>query len=111
MGTITIRIDDEIERQIDERRGEKPKSDFYREIILAYLNTPEKNLTTKVSSVNTGHIEALEQQNSQLREQITDLRADKSKLMTLLNQEQALHMQTQKLLPPAPEKKWWKFWI
>lgn len=109
MGSITIRIPDELEEKIDEQRGDKPKSEFYRDIIEDHVSRPAYNLTTPVSN-NTGHIEALEQQNSLLKDQIADLRADKSKLMSLLNQEQALHMQTQKLLPPAPEKKWWQVW-
>ncbi len=110
MGTITIRIDEDIEKQIDERRGDKPKSDFYREIILAFLNTPERNMNTELSTVNTNHIQALETQISHLRETIADLRADKGKLMTLLNQEQALHLKTQGLLPAPAGGKWWKFW-
>lgn len=109
MGTITLRIDEEIEKQIDERRGDKPKSDFYREIILGFLNTPEKNLNTNVFNENTHHIQALEQQISDLRDVLADLRADKGKLMALLNQEQALHLKTLALLP-APAGHWWQFW-
>lgn len=104
MGQITIRIDDELEKQIDERRGDKPKSDFYRDILKGYLTTTDNNLITPEVSQNSDYIRSLEQQ-------IADLKADKGKLMTLLNQEQALHMQTQRLLLPAPgQRKWWKFW-
>lgn len=103
MGKITIRIDDDLETQIDKWRGDKPKSDFYRDIIKEYLTTPDDQKTTPVVSQNSDYTRSLEQQ-------ISDLRDDKIKLMTLLNQEQALHMQTQRLLPPAPQKKkWWEF--
>ncbi len=112
MGQITIRIDDELEAKIEERRGDKPKSDFYREILTAYLTTSDCKLTTSddnLSANNSGHIHSLEQQISMLKDQNMDMRSSNSKLMALLNQEQALHLQTQKLLP-APDKKWWKFW-
>jgi hypothetical protein len=104
MGQITIRIDDELEKQIEERRGDKPKSDFYREILTRHLTATDDKLITPAVSQNEDHIKSLEQQNS-------DLRDDKNKLMMLLNQEQALHMRTQKMLPaPGPEKKWYRFW-
>ncbi len=112
MGSITIRIPDELEAKIDERRGDKPKSDFYRDILTTFVSKSDDNLNTNVSSLNTensGHIQSLEQQISMLRDQNTDLRSSNGKLMMLLNQEQALHLQTQKLLP-APDKKWWRFW-
>lgn len=112
MGSITIRLSDELETKIEERRGEKSKSDFYRDILIAFVSKPDDNLLTNVSNLNTensGHIQALEQQISILKDHNTDLRSSNSKLMTLLNQEQSLHLQTQKLLP-APEKKWWIFW-
>lgn len=117
MGSITIRIPDELEEKIEAQRGEKSKSDFYRDILSEHVNKPGGILLTTDDKVptpeigNTELVQSLEQQISSLKDQIADLRADKGKLMTLLNQEQALHMQTQRLLPPAPEqKKWWKFW-
>ncbi len=106
MGQITIRIDDELEKQIDERRGDKPKSDFYRDILTRYLTaTDDKLITPEVTqNLDLDRIKSLELQ-------ISDLREDKNKLMMLLNQEQALHMRTQKMLPaPGPEKKWYLFW-
>lgn len=113
MGSITIRIPDELEEKIEMQRGEKSKSDFYRDIITEYVSKPDCNLLTtdnKLLTPGAEHIQSLEQQISSLKEQNADLRADKGKLMTLLNQEQALHMQTQRLLPPAPERKWYQFW-
>ncbi len=104
MGQITIRIDDELEKQIDERRGDKPKSDFYRDILTRYLTATDDKLITSEVSQNSDYVRSMEQQ-------IADLRDDKNKLMALLNQEQALHMRTQKMLPaPGPEKKWYRFW-
>ncbi len=108
MGSITIRIPNELEEKIEAQRGDKSKSDFYRDIITEHVSKPAYNLPTPVSN-NTGHLEALEQQISMLKDQNTDLRSSNSKLMTLLNQEQALHLQTQKMLS-APDKKWWHFW-
>lgn len=115
MGQITIRIDEELEKKIEESRGDKPKSDFYRDILSAFVSKSDGNLTTTDDSLitqNADRIQVLEQQISSLKDQNADLRDDKIKLMTLLNQEQALHMRTQKMLPgPVPEQKtWWKFW-
>lgn len=104
ISTINLRIDDELEAKLDGLRGDKSKSDFYREIITDYLNRP----SVPVSNT-TGYIHSLEQQISMLKDQVTDLRNSNGKLMSLLNQEQALHLQTQRMLP-APEKNWWKFW-
>lgn len=104
MGQITIRIDDELEKQIEERRGDKSKSDFYRDILTGYLTATDDKLTAPVVNMNEDYVKELE-------EQVSELRRDKNSLMTLLNQEQVLHMKTQRSLPPAPEdKKWWKFW-
>ncbi len=108
MGSITIRIPDELEEKIEAQRGEKSKSDFYRDIIAEHVNKPAYNLTTNESN-STGHIESSEQ-ISMLKDWNTDLRSSNSQLRALLNQEQALHLQTQKLLPAPGQKKWWKFW-
>lgn len=113
MGQITIRIDDELETKIDERRGDKPKSDFYREMLISYLAAGDGKLTTtedKVIADNSGYIKSLEEQLSLLKDQVTDLRGTNGKLMALLNQEQALHLQTQRMLPAPEIKKWWHVW-
>ena len=102
MGQITIRIDDELEKIIDEHRGSKPKSDYYREILSAHVNKPDCNLTT---GVDTRLIE-------QLTGQVRFLEGKLDEANRLLLNEQTLHLTTQRMLPPAQvgKKPWYLFW-
>ncbi len=49
-----------------------------------------------------------------LLSQINYLQSENSKLLYLFSREQALHLQTQKMLPEKSEKEgkkqWWQFW-
>ncbi|MDL5503126.1 MAG: hypothetical protein QSU88_07915, partial [Candidatus Methanoperedens sp.] len=45
--TITIRLDLETHRRIEDKRGTESKSEFYRKIILDYLDKPADNMNTK----------------------------------------------------------------
>lgn len=106
MGQITIRIPDDLEEKIDERRGEKTRSDFYREVLAGYLTTDYK-LTTSPGRTDDNLIANA----ISMQDEIKYLKAKLDEALNLLHQEQVLHLQTQRMLPaPAPEKKWWEFW-
>ena len=87
--------------------GEKARTDFIREVILGYFVTKASPEHNQDSPEQVKHIESLQSEISFLREQIKDL--DK-----LLNQEQSLHLQTQRQIMPSSEeitkKSWWQFW-
>lgn len=121
MKTITIRIDDEIFQQIEARRGEASKSDFYRNILIEYIsgkpeNTPDKPEDDLESSE---YVLNIRKENETLRtdashkDAILVLKDDRIK--DLQNQLGFLQFEYQKLsnqlykLLPEP-KKWWMFW-
>lgn len=47
MKTITIRVDEAIFQQIEARRGEASKSDFYRNILIEYISNKSENALNK----------------------------------------------------------------
>lgn len=121
MKTITIRVDEEIFQQIEARRGEASKSDFYRNILIEYIsdkpeiapNKPEDDLE------NSEYVLNIRKENETLRtdashkDAILVLKDDRIK--DLQNQLGFLQFEYQKLsnqlykLLPEP-KKWWMFW-
>ena len=53
MKTISIRVDNELFDEIEEKRGDLPKSEFYRSVINEdNLNTIEDNLNTNEDDIN-----------------------------------------------------------
>ncbi len=52
MKTITIRVEDDIFNKIEEHRGLKSKSEFYRKLIEDYLNKSEDNPNKTEDSLN-----------------------------------------------------------
>ena len=103
MKTITIRVDDELYEEIEKARGDKSKSDFYRDALKEYISK-EKDETTNTNEYTL----LLEKDNEYLKKKVDEL-------LTLLNQEQTLHLQTQGRLPGKVEeaaegKSWWQFW-
>lgn len=122
MEPITIRVDEELQAKLDARRGDKKKSDFYRGILEEYVNTEEitkpDNPITSADKENTlaaAQNEALKGENALLREDVQYLRSKLDETTRLISNEQALHLQTQRMLSapepePTPAKSWWKFW-
>ena len=96
MKTITIRVEDEFFEKIEEKRGNKQKSVFYRELIEEYLNKGEDNLNKH-------------EYVTRLEKEVEYLRGKMDELTKLLHQEQSLHLQTQQMLPEV-KKRWWQFW-
>jgi len=52
MKTITIRVEDDVFNKIEEHRGLKSKSEFYRKLIEDYLNKPEDDMNKTEDSLN-----------------------------------------------------------
>lgn len=100
MGQITIRIDDELEKIIDEQRGNKSKSDYYREILAAHANRSDTTLTASID------IKLIEELSGHAR----FLEGKLDEANRLLLNEQTLHLTTQRMLPPAEKKPWYQFW-
>lgn len=117
---ITIRIRDELGAEIEKRRGDKSKAEFYREMIEAYLRSSEVKLSADEVSGS----------NEILTKDIADLRtelANKDNIIRIMN-ERVKDLQThngflvsefqrimginERLLPPPEpaKKQWWKFW-
>ncbi len=121
MKTITIRIDEEIFQQIEAKRGEASKSDFYRNILVEYisdkpentLNKPEDDLESSEYVLNIRKENETLRTDASHKDAILVLKDDRIK--DLQNQLGFLQFEYQKLsnqlykLLPEP-KKWWMFW-
>jgi len=123
---ITIRVNEELAAEIEKKRGDKSKADFYREILEHYLrsfedgeNVPEKDEDRSESEDAAGEPENNVSKSEyvlRLEDEVKYLRAKVDDLLRTLNQAQVLHLQTQRLLQaPEPEtsaksKPWWQFW-
>jgi hypothetical protein len=96
-------------------RGADNRSEYIRSLLVFALdhkentdaNASEHKENTTDYRENTDLIEVLKQDIEHLRNQNVDL-------TKLLNQEQSLHLQTQRQLMPGQEeivkKNWWQFW-
>jgi hypothetical protein len=106
---ITIRLDRDTLDRIETKRGDQPKSEFYRKIILDYLDKPDYEVSTE------------NQQQELMRIQVE---LDKEKIVSKVYSERIQDLQkslgwmqleyqklSDRLLIPAPVvKSWWKFW-
>ncbi len=117
MTTISIRIDDEVEQELEKRRGDINKSDFYRQIIDYYLKHIDDRVDDTIDDKVDDKKNDIDYKKDILitknEKEIEYLRSENTKLLELLAREQALHLTTQqhKLLPEHTEvKKWYKFW-
>jgi hypothetical protein len=108
MRTFSIRLDEELFEKLESVRGTKTRADYIREVLIAHFSEPQ--ITSKEPQSNLGE----PQQDSlvqSLQSEISYLRSKLDDMTKLLSQEQALHLQTQKLLPESEyAKKWWQFW-
>ncbi len=108
---ITIRLDPETLKRIEDKRGDQPKSEFYRQIIMDYLDKPADNLSTEEHEREIMRIQAeLEKErtvNKVYSERIQDLQ--KSLGWTQL-EYQKLSDRLMLPAPQEPQKPWWQFW-
>ena len=114
MKTITIRIDEELFKKTEARRGGRKKSEFYRSIIKEYLQDKPIEDDEQIE------LPAIAKENEALRSELLF----KDELMKRLKDERLKEMQnqltflqlefqklsTQLLNPPQEPRKWWEFW-
>ncbi len=105
---ITIRVSDELGADIEKKRGDKSKAEFYREILEQYLKSSQDGM--RASENNTGKSEYV----LRLEDEVKYLRAKIDELLRTVTQEQILHLQSQRQIMSTPEeitkKAWWQFW-
>ncbi|MCZ7384158.1 MAG: hypothetical protein O8C63_05345 [Candidatus Methanoperedens sp.] len=132
MKTITIRVEDDVFNKIEEQRGSKSKSEFYRKLIEDYLNNPEDNMNKTEDGLNkredglnnaevnlnkSEYVQNILKENEAMK---VDL-AHKQELLKMANdwindmrnQVGFLQFEYQKIsgrLALAGTRKWWEFW-
>ncbi len=120
MSTITIRIDEELSQKIEEKRGDTPKSDYYRELLsgavsanTCQVNTEKYTEEIAVMQADLKHKEAV----IQMKDQVIQTKEELVKNMqTSLGWMQFEYQKlSDRLMLPAPEpiapvKKWWEIW-
>ena len=111
--TITIRVDEELFKEIEAKKGDKNKSDFLREIISEYLkNTAEDKRIQENTIVNTGEYERIRDELKH-KEEIIQLKEERIlDLQTQLGWLQMEHSKLSDRIPalPAPKKRRLRFW-
>jgi hypothetical protein len=128
MPQITLRIEQELYDSIEEMKGEKDRSAFLRDVIIAFFASQKMADVTQekaVDSQENANVSQLHYENEYLKKKLDEITAlhekaialhsqEKQDLMKLISQEQSLHLQTQRQLMPTPEeitkKTWWHFW-
>ena len=134
MPQITLRIEQELYDSIEEKRGNKDRSTFLRDVIITYFAS-HNNAVVSPESANASqeitNVTQLHYENEYLKKKLEDLtalhenavalhREEKQDLgnkldraMQLVSQEQSINMTMQKQLMPATQeiikKSWWKF--
>ncbi|MCX9075932.1 MAG: hypothetical protein OIN88_15005 [Candidatus Methanoperedens sp.] len=116
MRTFSIRLDEELFHKLESVRGEKPRADYIREVLLSHFKKPDANLGEPQANL-IKEIESLkfelthkEQIVKIMEERVKDLQTHNGFLISEYSRLTKLNEQL--LLPPAPEptKKWWQFW-
>jgi hypothetical protein len=111
---ITIRINDELAEEIEKKRGTKPKSDFYREILEQYLisfgDSHEKD------EGRPELLKELELKNELLKSKDLTIKTLENEVGFLIQDHTRISGQLDRLLMPSQEeqkekgKKWFEFW-
>ena len=112
---LNVRIPLELQEKID--KSGRPKIDIVTEALEFYFDSKKKENTgessTSQSASNISKIDTAQSNEIQrMKNEVEFLRLKIDELLKLLHQEQVLHIQTQRMLTPAPPetKKWWQFW-
>jgi predicted DNA-binding protein len=131
MRTFSIRLDDELFQKLESSRGENPRADYIREVLISHFqeHTNKTNLdeptTNRQENLNEPLVnlikenEALkaelthkEQINKIMEARVKDLQDHNGFLISEYSKLSRLNEQL--LLNPAPEekieRKWWQFW-
>ena len=135
MPQITLRIEQELYDSIEEKKGDKDRSTFLRDVIIAYFASQKNAVVSQESTLDSqesANVSQLHYENEYLKKKLEDLTAlhenavalhseEKQDLsnkldraMQLVSQEQSINMTMQKQLMPTPQeitkKSWWQFW-
>jgi metal-responsive CopG/Arc/MetJ family transcriptional regulator len=138
MPQITLRVEQELYDRIEEKKGDKDRSTFLRDVIIAYFESQKnavvspENAVDSRKSANAPHenanVSQLHYANAYLKKKLEDLTAlhdnevalhsqekqDMSnkldRAMQLVSQEQSINMTMQKQLMPAPQEIIKKTW-
>ena len=115
MKTITIRIDEELFKKAEARRGERKKSDFYRSIIIEYIQ--DKPVGVEKKQIDVPDIakenEALKSEllfKDELMKRLKDERLKEMQNQLTFLQLEFQKLSTQLLNPPQEPRKWWELW-
>ena len=118
---ISIRIDQELYDKIENIRGNEDRTAYIKKVLVLHIEaqnttygTQGNTSGTQGNTVSNTDVTHLESQIEYLKKKLDEAGQEKQDLMKLLNQEQSLHLQTQRQLMPTPEeinkKAWWQFW-
>ena len=115
MKTITIRLDEELFKKAETRRGDRKKSEFYRSIIAEYLeNKPVGEEKKQISPPDIAkENEALKSEllfKDELMKRLKDERLKEMQNQLTFLQIEFQKLSTQLLNPPEEPRKWWEFW-
>ncbi len=115
MKTITIRIDEELFKKAEVRRGGRKKSEFYRSIIIEYIQ--DKPVGVEKKQIDVPDIakenEALKSEllfKDELMKRLKDERLKEMQNQLTFLQLEFQKLSTQLLNPPQEPRKWWDFW-
>jgi len=118
---ISLRIDQELYDKIESIRGDDDRTAYIKKILVAHIEAQNTASGTQSNTSGAqGNTESntdvthLENEIEYLKKKLDEAGQEKQDLMKLLNQEQSLHLQTQRQLMPSQDeitkKSWWKFW-
>lgn len=132
MRTFSIRLDDELFKKLESSRGENPRADYIREVLISHfqehknkanldepsanrqenLNEPLVNLIKENEALKV-ELTHKDQINKIMESRVKDLQDHNGFLVSEYSKLSRLNEQL--LLNPAPNesesiKKWWKFW-
>ena len=114
MPHISIRLDQELYDKIDSNRGDQDRTSYIKKILVLHFETQNTAYGTQDIKEGNTDVAHLEGEINYLKKKLDEAGQEKQDLIKLLNQEQSLHLQTQKQLMPTAEeiikKAWWKFW-
>ena len=121
MPHISLRIDQELYDKIESIRGDEERTAYIKKVLVAHLEA--QNTASGTQGDTSGaqgntwsntDVTHLESEIEYLKKKLDEAGQEKQDLLKLLNQEQSLHLQTQRQLMPTPEeitkKAWWQFW-
>ncbi len=131
MRTFSIRLDDELFQKLESSRGENPRADYIREVLISHfqehknkanleepsanrqenLNEPLVNLIKENEALKV-ELTHKEEINKIMDARVKDLQDQNGFLVSEYSKLSRLNEQL--LLSPAPEeivkKSWWQFW-